>query len=395
MKFYQNNRVKIVLSFCLVFGAGLQSKAEIGVTDTEVIIGGHTNESGPIASAGATTALAGAAYYDMINAKGGINRRKIKWIRKDSQSLAPKTVEAVRQLVEQDKVFAVVGSNGPSHIAVYKYLNDHMVPDLFFSDGSSVYFDAKNKMTFPLYYSWKSEGETSAAYVAQAKKGKKVCFLQTKDALGDEFLKGAMESFNASNAKASDADKIKFGPTLRVDRAGSQADSEVLNFKEENCDVVMTSTYGPMAPSAINYATNQGFKPLWVVSTYNVTAKFVSLLNDKTGDGIVSVAHLAREKSLAQNKKGYDDFVALMNKNHIAVSGTAAVGYVLAEVFVETLRKAGRDLTRESIIKAAESFDGWKCSLCLNPLYSSATNHRAFGPPRLVTIKQKEWKFLK
>jgi len=208
-------------------------------------------------------------------------------------------------------------------------------------------------------------------------------------------MKGVMEVLKSANNKASAADKIKIGPTLRVDRAGSQADSEVLNFKEQNCDIVMTSTYGPMASSAINYAASQGFKPLWIVQTYNVTGKFVSLLTGIGGEGIISVAHLAREKSLAENKKAWADFENLMKKNNITVSGTAAVGYILAEVFVETLKRAGKDLTRESILKAAESFDGWKCSLCLNPLNSSPTNHRAFGPPQLVTIKDKEWQFLK
>jgi len=371
------------------------AQAEIGITDTEVIIGAHTNESGPIASAGAPAPLAGAAYYDMVNKNGGIFGRKIKWIRKDSQSLAPKTVDGVRQLVEQDKVFAIVGSNGPSHVAVVKYLNEKKIPDLFFSDGAKIYDNPAFKMSFPYYYSWESEGRTEANYVVNSKMGKKVCFLLTKDSLGDEYEKGAVTAFEASNSKAKEGDKIKLGLRLRVDRAGNQADSEILNFKQEKCDIIMTSVYGPMCPSAINYGLMQGYKPTWIISSYNVSNKFISLLNEGAANGVISVANLAREKSLAVNKKGWSDFENLMKKNNIALSGTAAVGFTLAEVFVETLKRAGKNLTREGIVKAAEGFDGgWACSLCISSLRSSSTNHRAFGPPRLIRIKDKEWQFL-
>ncbi len=382
--------MKNLIGICLfVIAIGSTSKAlgEIGVTDTEVIIGGHTTESGPMAGAGAGAAQGGAAYYEMINAKGGINGRKIKWIRKDTQSLAPKTVEGVRQLVEEDKVFAVVGSSGPSHIAVVKYLNERKVPDLFFSDGAGAYADLSLKMSFPMYYTWESEGQTVANYVVKTMKGKKACFLQTKDTLGEEYVKGAMKVLKDVN--------FRVGPTIRVERMGAQADSEVLNFKQEGCDVILTSVYGPLCSSAINYGFSQGYKPTWIISSFNVNTKFIGLLSDSVKDGVISVHNLVRERSLAKDKKAWDDYEALMKKNNIPVSGISATGYTLAEVFTETLRRAGKNLTREGILEAATSFDGtWKCSLCLNPLRSSPSNHFAFGPGKLLITKNKEWTFV-
>ena len=156
----------------------------------------------------------------------------------------------------------------------------------------------------------------------------------------------------------------------------------------------MTSAYGTICPSAISYGFSQGYVPTWIVQSYNVNSKFVSLFGENAADGVISVAHLVREKTLGKDKKAWEDYLALMTKNKIPVSGTSVVGYTIAETFVETLKKAGKNLTRESILKAAESFDGWKCSLCLNELHSSSSNHWIFGPPKKVVLKSREWRYL-
>jgi len=378
---------------CTIFFGIEVAKAEVGVTDTEIVIGAHTSESGAAASH-AIWATAQTAYYDMINEQGGVNGRKIRFIRKDTQSLAPKSVEAIKDLVENEKVFAIVGCSGTSHMAVYKYLDEKGVPDLYFADFSKDYTNKKLKYMFPMFYTAETEAKTVLAHVFKNKKAKKLCVLHTKDAYGEEYLKGAKDAVAEFNKKAKASDKVELAADAGLEKMATQADTDVGNFKQAKCDVVAAPLLPPLAASAVNYAFNQGYKPLWIVTAYSANSKFVSLLNDGAQDGILSLTHFARDKSLAVNKKGWDDFEALMKKNNIAISGTSSGGYTMAETFVETLRRAGKNLTRESLAKAAAGYKNWSCSLCSMPLSNSSSDHTLAKTGRLIVTKDKMWNFV-
>src|ERR1700748_2873793 len=126
--------------------ASAQKKYDPGATDTEIKIGQTVPFSGP-ASAYATIGKAQAAYFNMINAQGGVNGRKINLIQYDDAYSPPKAVEQVRKLVESDEVlltFQIIGT--PSNAAVQKYLNSKKVPQLFAATGASKFHDPK---TYP------------------------------------------------------------------------------------------------------------------------------------------------------------------------------------------------------------------------------------------------------
>ena len=147
-----------------------------------------------------------------------------------------------------------------------------------------------------------------------------------------------------------------------------------------------------LTPNAINYGLSQGFKPLWVVHTYNVSLKFIDLVKEEMQGSIICATNIAKERSMATNPKGFDEYEALMKKNDISIGGISTIGYTMAEFFVETVKRAGKDVTRQSIIKAAESFKGdWTCSLCLNPATTSADNHFPLPKAALLSIKDKKW----
>src|SRR5579871_5320410 len=121
-----------------------QKTYDPGATDTEIKIGQTVPFSGP-ASAYATIGKAQAAYFNMINAQGGVNGRKINLIQYDDAYSPPKAVEQVRKLVESDEVlltFQIIGT--PSNAAVQKYLNAKKVPQLFAATGASKFTDPKN-----------------------------------------------------------------------------------------------------------------------------------------------------------------------------------------------------------------------------------------------------------
>ncbi len=162
-----------------------------GVTPTEIKIG-HTNPySGP-ASAYGTIGKALDAYFKKVSAEGGINGRKINFVTLDDGYSPPKTVEMVRQLVEQDQVAFVFNTLGtPTNSAIHKYLNQEKVPQLFVATGATKWGDPQN---FPWTMGWQptyqTEGKIYAQYVLKNVKDPKIGILYQNDDYGKDYVKG-------------------------------------------------------------------------------------------------------------------------------------------------------------------------------------------------------------
>src|SRR5262249_5402798 len=131
--------------------ASAQKKYDVGASDSEIKIGNIMPYSGPL-SAYATIGKTQAAYFNKINAEGGVNGRKINFISYDDGFSPPKTVEQARKLVENDEVLFMFQSLGtPTNLAIIKYMNQNKVPQLFVATGATKFGDAKN---FPWTMGW-------------------------------------------------------------------------------------------------------------------------------------------------------------------------------------------------------------------------------------------------
>ncbi|EKS32896.1 ABC transporter substrate-binding protein, partial [Afipia clevelandensis] len=128
-----------------------QKKYDTGASDTEIKIGNIMPYSGPASAYGAI-GKSEQAYFNKINAEGGINGRKINFISYDDGYSPPKAVEQARKLVESDEVLIVYGPLGtPSNSAIQKYLNAKKVPQLFVATGATKWNDPKD---FPWTMGW-------------------------------------------------------------------------------------------------------------------------------------------------------------------------------------------------------------------------------------------------
>ncbi len=379
-----------IIACCLFTSAALA--ADPGLTDTQILIGGHTLESGAFA-AWSPTPRAATAYFDKINADGGVAGRKIKYLHVDTQADFTKSAAATRKLVEVDKVFAMFESISTAHQAVYKYLIANNVPDMEVLDGSSEYDHPVHKNLFVMQSGYQQQGQVDGEFVTKKFKGKKACFLLPENALGEDFLKGVKESIETYNKTAKASDKVVIGAIERVARDAPQANTQVLSLKKDQCDVVLNATYGGLCPNSMTYASSQGFKPQWIVFAFNTAGKFLDLLPEGQKDGIVSTANQALNESFGT--PGWNDFKDLMTKNDIPVSMASIQGYYGAELFVEALKRAGKNLSRESLIAASESMTGYNCGLCLTPVSYSSKVHWAFEKPVLVEVKNGKWTRMK
>ena len=194
-----------------------------GVTDTEIKIGNTGPYSGPLANA-SPIPLSMKAYFKMINAQGGVNGRKITWISYDDGYSPPKTVEMTRKLVEEDQVFLLSGSVGtPTNTAVWHYLNEQKVPQLFPATGATKWDDPKgHPWTMAFFISYQAEGHIYAAYILKNRPDAKIAVLYQDDDFGKDYLKGLVDGLGAKASMIKANAKLRdHGPDLRLGRSSS------------------------------------------------------------------------------------------------------------------------------------------------------------------------------
>src|SRR5665648_1050730 len=191
-----------VIAFAAMSGSALaQKKYDTGATDTEIRIGNIMPYSGP-ASAYGIIGKTEQAYFNKINAAGGINGRKINFISYDDAYSPPKTVEQARKLVESDEVLLIFNSLGtPPNSAIHKYMNSKKVPQLFVATGATKWNDPKD---FPWTMGWQpnyqSETQIYAKDLLKEKPNAKIAILYQNDDYGKDYVKGLKDGLGAKAA---------------------------------------------------------------------------------------------------------------------------------------------------------------------------------------------------
>src|SRR3990170_4862630 len=196
-----NYRLLATLTFGLAVAASpavAQKKYDTGASDTEIKIGNINPYSGP-ASAYGTIGKAIGAYFDKVNAEGGINGRKIKFITYDDAYSPPKAVEQARKLVESDQVAFIFQSLGtPSNSAIHKYMNSKKVPQLFVATGATKWDDPKdNPWTMGWQPNYQNESQIYAKYILKEMPNAKIAILYQNDDYGKDYLKGLRDGLGA------------------------------------------------------------------------------------------------------------------------------------------------------------------------------------------------------
>ena len=166
-----------------------QKKYDPGVTDKEIKVGNTNPYSGPASAYGAIGKSI-AAYFDKVNAEGGVNGRMVKFISLDDGYNPAKTVEQARKLVEEEEVLLVFQTLGtPSNSAIHKYMNAKKVPHLFVATGATKWGDPKN---FPWTMGWQpnyqSEAKIYVAHILENKPNAKIAILYQNDDYGKDVL---------------------------------------------------------------------------------------------------------------------------------------------------------------------------------------------------------------
>ena len=333
-----------------------QKKYDPGANDREIKVGNINPYSGPASAYGAIGKAIGA-YFDKVNAEGGINGRKIKYISVDDGYNPAKTVEMARKLVEEDEVLLVFQPLGtPPNSAIHKYMNSKKVPQLFVATGATKWGDPKN---FPWTMGWQpnyqSEAKIFVAHVLETKPGAKIGILMQNDDYGKDYVKGFKDGLG-------DKAKSMIVAELTYEVTDPTIDSQMVSLKASGADVFFNVTTPKFAAQAIKKAAEIGWKPLHLLNSVSSAAGAVMVpAGAENGIGVVTTGYL-KDPTDPQwaNSKEFKDWLDWMKKYHPQGNlqdNLNVYGYTVAQTLVQTLKQAGNELTRANVMKQAASLD--------------------------------------
>jgi len=320
--------------------------------------------SGPL-SAYATIGKTQAAYFNKINAEGGINGRKINFITYDDGFSPPKTVEQARKLVENDEVLFMFQSLGtPTNLAIIKYMNQNKVPQLFVATGATKFGDAKN---FPWTMGWQPtyqiEGRIYAEYLLKNHPNGKIAILYQNDDSGRDYIKGLKDGLGdkAKTMIVAEAPYEPQDPTV---------DSQIVTLKASGADVFFIEASPKFAAQAIKKAAELGWQPVRLLAS--ISASVGSVLKPaglEISKGILSTGYLKDPTDPTwKNDPAVKEWAAFMDKYYPEGDKTTTFtvyGYLTAQTIVQVLKQCGDNLTRENVMKQAANLKNLELGMLL------------------------------
>jgi branched-chain amino acid transport system substrate-binding protein len=376
--------------------AGAQKKYDSGATDKEIKLG-HTNPySGPLSAYG-TIGKAITAYWQMVNDMGGVNGRKVTFITYDDGFVPSKTVEMVRKLVEDDKVFAIYQLLGtPTNTVVQKYLNQKKVPQLFVATGASKWGMPKE---FPWTMGWQpdyhTEGAIYAKHVLATWKDRmselKIGMLYQNDDSGKDYTGGFLAGLGKENEKLVTA-KVSYEVT------DPTVDSQIIQIKDSGANVFFNDAGPKAAAQAIRKVADLGWKPAHYLA--NVAASVAAVLKPAGFDnstGIITAAYL--KDATDPQWADYPDFKEWQAwmKKYLPDANPADSGnsyaYAVSATMRYVLTQCGDTLTRENLMKQAASMKGLEVPLLLPgiKINTSPTDYYPIQSIRLARFDGEKW----
>jgi branched-chain amino acid transport system substrate-binding protein len=396
-----NERLRTNTMKAAIIGGGLLAsttllaesrKYDPGASDTEIKVGQTMPYSGPV-SAFSVIGKVQAAYFHMVNDRGGINGRKINLISYDDAATPPKTVEQVRKLIEGDEVLFTFQTLGnASNIAIQKYLNDRKIPQLFVGGRATRFED-------PVSFPWtmgfapnlRTEIRVYARFILDNYANAKVGLLYQNDDSGKDYLTGLRE---ALGAKANEM----LASATPYDVSDATIDSQIVRLKSAGIDVLVDMAAPKFAAQAIRKAAELDWKPVHLLG---VAASSIDAVLTPAGienaKGLISASSFKEAGDPTwRDDEGMRRWVAFMD--HYYSGGDrksifTTYGYSAAELLVRVLNQCGDDLSREDVMRQATNLKDVKLDLLLPGLSinTSRTDYRVVKEFRMMRFTGARW----
>lgn len=350
----------VLMSLAGMQGAAFagEKKYDSGASDTEILIGNTIPYSGPLSAYG-TIGKAMTAYFEKVNAEGGVNGRSIRLLSLDDAYVPNNTLSQTRRLVERDKVLLMFGVLGtPPNMAVRGYLNERKIPHLFCLTGQTELGDYKN---YPYTMGWQpsfqAEANIYVQHLLKTNPKAKIAILFQNGDYGRDFKKGLSDALGTNRDKmvVAEASFEATDPTV---------DTQMVSLRASGADTLFIIATPKFAAQALKKAIQLEWKPVQYIN--NVASSVAAVMKPSGATGATGGQYItsfySREPGDSQwdNSKEMKEWLAWMKKYYPAgdINDNLNVyAYGLAQTMVRLLTQVGDDLTRENVMKQARQLE--------------------------------------
>jgi len=381
------------VALVLAAAAGASLRADPGVTPTTIVLGGTVPLSGEAAAFGAVGPGA-KAYFDYVNAKGGVNGRKIDYRYYDDAYNPSQTVQLTRKLVEQDKVFAVFNSVGTNNnLAIRDYLNANKVPQLFVGDGSdALAAPGRFPWTMGFLQSYRGEGAVYGRAIAKKQPRARIAVLLENTELGKDMTRGLSRAIAGKGPKVIASEPYEY--------TASDVASQIAKLKASGADTLMLFATPKFMIQGIVAAHKLGWKPQVYIASVSIEPTIMEIARANAPEltrGALSIAFVKNPNDPVWAK---DPVVALYRsilKRYAPSARPTDVynwyGMTVAWTMVEALKQAGPSLTRAGLLQAAQSLNVTSNPFLLPgiAIRTSRTNYFPLANVYLYRYDNKQW----
>jgi branched-chain amino acid transport system substrate-binding protein len=368
----------------MAMAAGVLAQADRGVSKNEIVLGMHTDLSGPAATYGVSSSNAVKMRFDEINDKGGIHGRKIRLVVEDSQYQVPRAVQAGAKLIHRDKIFAMVAPLGtPMNNALFKDQFDAGVPNLFPLSAARSMYEPFNKLKFYGAASYVDQVRAGINYFVTKKGKKAVCAMYQDTDFGKEVFDGVQMQ--------AEKMKIKLVETTTHKPTDQDFTAQITRLKGAGCDLVVLGTI--VRDSIVPYATAR--KIGWTDVDFLGAASSYDLVVAAAQGGVteglyaMGLTDMPYRDTLSPAAQAWFDRYKERYKADPNIG--AIYGHVAADLTALGLEKAGSDLTVNSFVKGLESIRGYHDIFNGPEVNFGPDKHQGANSSFLAVVKGGRW----
>jgi ABC-type branched-subunit amino acid transport system substrate-binding protein/TRAP-type uncharacterized transport system substrate-binding protein len=383
----------LTLAAAMPIASPAAAQTAAGRGDMEIRIGNTMAYSGP-ASVYGLIGKTIAAYFNKINAEGGVNGRKITFISYDDSYNPAKTVALTRKLVEEDQVLLTFAGLGTAtSAAVRPYLNAHKVPQLFVASGASMWDQPREyPWTMGFQPSYQTEAHIYAQYLLENHPQGKIAILYQDDEFGKDYVKGVKEGI---------AGKIPIVAEAAYKVTDATIGPQLAKLKASGADIFFDITTPRFAVQAIRGTAELGWKPRHFITTVSESVGGVlQPAGFENAEGLLTGNFMWQPNDpAAPADPAYRDWLAFMDRYLPGVDKTQSLGvygYAIAEIMVEVLKRCGDDLSRDNVMRQATALKGLRLPMVIPGVVvdTSATDHAPIEQMRMMQFSGGRWEQL-
>ncbi|MFT4194195.1 ABC transporter substrate-binding protein [Ottowia sp.] len=369
---------------CALAAAGPAAAQSQGVSKDQITLGSIQDLSGPVAGFGKQVRNGMQLRVDEINEQGGIHGRKIVLKVEDSGYDPKRAVLAAQKLVNQDKIFAMVGHIGTAqNIATFPVLFDKNVISFFPVTAAREMYEPLHRLKYSFAATYYDQMRVAVPKLAKEKGAKKICTLYQDDEFGHEVVRGAEDGLKTAGLALAEKTSFKRGAT--------DFSSQTARMKAAGCDMVVLGTIIRETIGAIGEARKTGFSPTFLGSSAAYT-DLIHKLGGKAMDGLyatMTVQNPYLDEASQPMRFWANKYKTKFNEDPAVFS---AYGYMLVDAFLKGAQKAGPSLTTDSFIKAMDSMTIEPDIFGGDTMSFSPTKRLGSNASRLSQIQEGRWK---